>query len=93
MTDLKVVRGKPDNPTQVFFGALVTIEDSDGAESTYRIVGPDEFDEQPHYISVDSPVARALMKRHLDDEVHLETPGGDRTVWITEIRYEESSDT
>jgi transcription elongation factor GreB len=93
MPDLKVVSGKPDNPTQVFFGALVTIEDSGGAESTYRIVGPDEFDEQPHYISVDSPVARALMKRHLDEEVHLETPGGDRTVWITEIRYEESSDT
>lgn len=93
LPDLKVVSGMPDNPGQVFFGAWVTIEDSEGEECSYRIVGPDEFDEKPGYISMDSPVARALMKRHLDDEVRLETPGGVRTVWITDIRYEESSDT
>ena len=93
LPDLKVVGGMPDNPGQVFFGAWVTIEDSEGEECSYRIVGPDEFDEKPGYISMDSPVARALMKRHLDDEVRLETPGGVRTVWITGIRYEESSDT
>jgi transcription elongation factor GreB len=93
LPDLKVVNGMPDNPEQVFFGAWVTLEDSEGEERTYRIVGPDEFDEKPGYISMDSPVARALMKRHLDDEVLLETPGGVRTVWITDIRYEESSDT
>ena len=93
LPDLKVVSGMPDNPGQVFFGAWVTIEDSEGEECSYRIVGPDEFDEKAGYISMDSPVARALMKRHLDDEVRLETPGGVRTVWITDIRYEESSDT
>ena len=93
LPDLKVVSGMPDNTGQVFFGAWVTIEDSEGEECSYRIVGPDEFDEKPGYISMDSPVARALMKRHLDDEVRLETPGGVRTVWITGIRYEESSDT
>ena len=93
LPDLKVVSGMPDNTGQVFFGAWVTIEDSEGEERSYRIVGPDEFDEKPGYISMDSPVARALMKRHLDDEVQLETPGGVRTVWITDIRYEESSDT
>ena len=93
LPDLKVVNGMPDNPGQVFFGAWVTLEDSEGEECSYRIVGPDEFDEKPGYISMDSPVAKALMKRHLDDEVQLETPGGVRTVWITDIRYEESSDT
>ena len=93
LPDLKVVTGVPDNPEQVFFGAWVTIEDSEGAERTYRIVGPDEFDEAPGYISMDSPVARALLKRHLDDEVRLETPGGVHTVWITQIRYEENSAT
>jgi transcription elongation factor GreB len=93
LPDLKVVTGHPDNPEQVFFGAWVTIEDSEGEERTYRIVGPDEFDEEPEYISMDSPVARALLKRHLDDEVRLETPGGVHTVWITQIRYEESSAT
>jgi transcription elongation factor GreB len=93
LPDLKVVSGMPDNPAQVFFGAWVTIEDSEGEERTYRIVGPDEFDAAPGYISMDSPVARALLKRHLDDEVRLETPGGDQVVWITHIRYEESSAT
>jgi len=93
LPDLKVVSGMPDNPAQVFFGAWVTIEDSEGEEHTYRIVGPDEFDAAPGYISMDSPVARALLKRHLDDEVRLETPGGDQVVWITHIRYEESSAT
>jgi transcription elongation factor GreB len=93
LPDLKVVTCMPDNPAQVFFGAWVTIEDSEGEQRTYRIVGPDEFDEAPEYISMDSPVARALLKRHLDDEVCLETPGGDQTVWITNIRYEESSAT
>ncbi|MGD9296083.1 MAG: GreA/GreB family elongation factor, partial [Chromatiales bacterium] len=93
LPDLKVVTGVPDNPEQVFFGAWVTIEDSEGTERTYRIVGPDEFDEAPGYISMDSPVARALLKRHLDDEVRLETPGGVHTVWITQIRYEENSAT
>lgn len=93
LPDLKVVSGLPDNLEQVFFGAWVSIEDEQGETQRYRIVGPDEFDEQPDYISMDSPVARALMKRHLDDEVRLETPGGVRRVWITDIGYEESSET
>jgi transcription elongation factor GreB len=93
LPELKVVAGTPDNPEQVFFGAWITIEDENGDEQRYRIVGPDEFDEEPAYISMDSPVARALLKRHLDDEVRLETPGGVRTVWITEVRYDDSSDT
>ena len=94
LPDLKVVSGRPDNPDQVFFGAWVSIEDEQGDEQRYRIVGPDEFDQQPGYISMDSPVARALMKRHLDDEVRLETPGGVRRVWIVGISYEdERSDT
>jgi transcription elongation factor GreB len=92
LPDLKVVSGVPENPEQVFFGAWVTIEDSDGEEQCYRIVGPDEFDQEAEYISMDSPVARLLMKRHLDDEVRLETPGGARTVWITDICYD-STDT
>jgi transcription elongation factor GreB len=93
LPDLKVVSGTPDNPDQVFFGAWVTIEEENGDERRYRIVGPDEFDERPGYISMDSPVARALMKRHLDDEVSLETPGGERRVWIVDIAYDDSSDT
>jgi transcription elongation factor GreB len=84
---LKVVREPPDNQDHVFFAAWVRLEDEDGEECEYRIVGPDEIDHQTDYISMDSPLARALMKRGLDDEVHVSTPGGDAIYWIVDIRY------
>lgn len=85
---LKVVREPPGNRDQVFFAAWVTLETEEGETSEYRIVGPDEIDHQPGHISMDSPLARALMKRRLDDEVEVTTPGGKTTYWIVEIRYE-----
>ena len=87
MPDLTVVDQAPSNPQQVFFGAWVTLENSQGVETTYRIVGPDEFDQVKEYISVDSPMAKALMKKQLDDEVIVKTPEGDIEYIITDIRY------
>src|SRR5580765_2159994 len=57
-----IVDEAPSDPRRVFFGAWVTLESQDGAESCYRIVGPDEFDMAPAYISMDSPLGRALMR-------------------------------
>lgn len=90
MPDLTVVSQKPAKCDQVFFGATVHLEDEQGYESIYRIVGPDEFDRETHYISVDSPIARSLLKRLLDDEVIVETPGGTKTFDITKIDYDQS---
>lgn len=87
LPDLTVVDQAPGNPQQVFFGAWVTLENNDGKATTYRIVGPDEFDQVKEYISMDSPMARALMKKHLDDEVVVKTPDGDMEYIITDIRY------
>ncbi|MGH8208777.1 MAG: GreA/GreB family elongation factor, partial [Steroidobacteraceae bacterium] len=56
-------------------------------ESRYRIVGPDEFDLAPDYISMDSPLGRALLRRALDDEVTVELPGGTRRFIIVAIDY------
>ena len=53
----------------MFFGAWVTLEDEAGGQHVHRIVGPDEFDQAPDYISMDAPLARALMRKGLDDEV------------------------
>lgn len=78
----------PDVKQQVFFGAWVTLEDESGAEHHYRIVGPDEFDQHRDYISMDSPMAKALLKRYLDDEVRVHTPGGITNRCITKIDYE-----
>jgi transcription elongation factor GreB len=85
---LKVVSQQPDNPQQVFFGAWVRLEDENGSRSEYRIVGPDEFNPATNAISIDSPMARSLLKRHLDDEIEVHAPSGVKTYWIIDIRYE-----
>lgn len=83
-----IVEKPPSDPRRVFFGAWVSLESEEGAVTRYRIVGPDEFDAAPGYISMDSPLARALMKKSLDDDVTVEVPGGTRTYTIVEIQYE-----
>lgn len=88
LPNLKVVSQHPENTNQVFFGAWITLEDEAGNESRLRIVGPDEFDPKSLTISLDSPMARALLKRHLDDEVEVHSPSGTRRYLIIDISYE-----
>lgn len=87
LPDLKIVDNLPSNPQQVFFAAWVTLEDDNGEEKTYRIVGPDEFDPKKGWISMDSPVAKALLKKHLEDDVKVETPNGTENFFISHITY------
>jgi transcription elongation factor GreB len=87
---LKVINQPPSNQQQVFFSAWVLLEDENGTERNYRIVGPDEIGEQTEYISLDSPLAQALMRRTLDDQVEVETPVGIKQYWIVDIRYEQA---
>jgi transcription elongation factor GreB len=82
-----IVEQRPTDPNRVFFGAWVAVEADDGGESRYRIVGPDEFDTAPGYISMDSPLGRALLGKRLDDEITAELPGGLRTFVIVAIDY------
>ncbi|SFW63205.1 MULTISPECIES: transcription elongation factor GreB [Pseudomonas] len=84
---LKVVSEKPSDPNRVYFGAWVTVEDEDGKESRYRIVGPDELDLKQNLISIDSPLARALIGKALDAEVSVQTPTGEKRVYIVDIAY------
>ena len=85
---MTVVSAPPSDRSRVFFGAWVTLEDPAGKQETYRIVGPDEFDREPRFISMDAPLARALMRKALDDEVTVELPGGQRVYVIVALRYE-----
>jgi len=87
LPELKVVSEPPSNPDQVFFGARVTLENRDGRQVVYRIVGADEFDPAKGWISMDSPMARALMKKSLDDEVRVQTPQDVCVYSIIEIQY------
>lgn len=82
-----IVDQPPTDPKRVFFGAWVTLEDEDGTETTYRIVGPDEFDAAPSYISMDAPLGRALLGKRLDDEVKVEVPGGTKMFVVVGVEY------
>lgn len=84
---LKVVSEPPSDRGRIFFGARVTLEDEDGQERVYRIVGPDEFDPTRGWISMDAPMARALLKKTLDDEVVVNTAGGSAHYYIVAIQY------
>jgi len=86
-----VVSGPPDDRSRIYFGAWVRLEDEQGVEIEFRIVGPDEIDAARRHVSMDSPLARVLMGRRRDDEVTAEVPGGRRTFVVTEIRYEETA--
>ena len=87
MPDLKVVSESPAERSRVFFGAWVTLEDHRGEETEYRIVGPDELDPAKHWISMDSPLAKALLKKVVDDEVRVKTPAGEGQYYIVKVRY------
>jgi transcription elongation factor GreB len=82
-----VVDSKPDNESQVFFGAWVRLEDEEGKISEYRIVGPDESDHTKGLISMDSPMAKALMKKIEGDEVIVRRPKGEAVFTITCVQY------
>ena len=77
----------PDGTTKIFFGAWVELEDEDGKVSTYRIVGADESDADRGFISIDSPVARALLGKSVRDEVTVRRPKGEVTFAILTVRY------
>jgi len=83
-----IVARPPDDASRVYFGAWVRIEDDEGGETEFRIVGPDEIDPARRYVSMDSPIARAVMRKQGGDEFTVDTPGGRRTYVVTEVRYE-----
>ena len=85
---LKVVRNAPPDRNRIFFGARITLEDEAGEEQIYRIVGADELDPQRGHISIDSPMARALLKRSIDDEVSVRTPNGETLYYVVDVGYD-----
>jgi transcription elongation factor GreB len=88
LPQLKVVEQPPTDASKVYFGAELQLEDAvSGEQRSYRIVGPDEIDARRGWISIDSPLARALLGRRVDDEVVAELPGGRRVLLIVEVGY------
>jgi transcription elongation factor GreB len=88
LESLTVVEETPPNTGKVYFASWVKVEDAEGNEAVYRIVGPDETDSDRGFISIVSPMGRALMGKCLDDEVVVKRPIGDTTLIILEIAFE-----
>jgi len=88
LDELEVVQRAPDDTSKIFFGAWVTLEDEDGQEQRWRIVGPDEFNLGAGKLSMDSPMARALLGKTLDDEIVVHSPSGEQLFYVTEVGYE-----
>ena len=88
LDQLRVVDNVPADPQAVFFGASVELERiADGETLRYRIVGPDETDAARGWISIDSPLARAMLKKRVDDEFEAQLPGGNARFAILDVAY------
>ena len=89
LSELTVVERTPDDTSTVYFGAWIELEDASGTAYRYRIVGPDESDAERGFISIDSPMAKALMRRTEGDEIVVNRPNDNTsTFFITSVYYE-----
>lgn len=91
LEQLKVVDQLPANRDKIYFGAWVTLEDDEGCEVSYRIVGPDEFDLAKNLISMDAPLARQLIGKQLDDEFEFAAGKTKKNYCITRVEYRPAS--
>ena len=89
LDEVEVVARSPDDTSKIFFGAWVTLENETGEETRWRVVGPDEFDLACGRLSMDSPLARALLGKRLDDEVRVRSPSGENIYYVIDISYKE----
>ena len=85
---MKIVEYAPQQEGKVYFGAWVELENEQGDIVRYRIVGTDEIDTKNNYITIDSPMARALIGKQVDDEVRVQTPSGEKEWYINKIQYQ-----
>jgi transcription elongation factor GreB len=91
LEEVQVVSAEHPDEEHVYFGAWVTLEDEEGEETTYRIVGPDEADVKAGRLSVESPLARALLGKEPGESVRVERPRGAIEYTITGVSYRPST--
>jgi transcription elongation factor GreB len=87
LCELIVVDRIPEDTSRIFFGAWVEIEDEEGNTHQYRIVGPDEINPSKDFISIDSPMAKALLRKTVGEEVVVSRPNGTASFIVISVRY------
>ena len=84
---LIIVDQLPSNQGKVYFGAWVELLDEQEQLLKIRLVGPDEIDPTRNYISIDSPLGKAILGKQLDDEINFHSPSGIKQYCIEKIEY------
>ncbi|MEM0515122.1 transcription elongation factor GreB [Pseudoalteromonas sp. YIC-827] len=92
LDELRVVDYSPQQEGKVFFGAYVEVEDEQGEVLAFQIVGPDEIYDNKAVVSIDAPMARALLKKEVDDEAWVSTPNGRKLWYINSICYQQGGE-
>jgi transcription elongation factor GreB len=87
LANVRIVDRAPSDATRIYFGAWFELDDETGDTQRFRLVGPDEFDHAPQYLSMDSPLGRAVRGKGLDEEVVVETPKGVKRYTVAHIAY------
>lgn len=88
LEEITVVSAPPDDQSKIYFGAYVTLEQDNGNEARYRLVGPDEINPQKGYISIDSPMGTQLLGKSIGAELAIDSPTGTRNYFVIDIEYE-----
>jgi transcription elongation factor GreB len=88
LTGIRVVDQPPGDTSRVFFGAWFELRDAAGECRLHRLVGPDEFDVAPEYLSVDSPLGRAVLGKGIAATVAVDAPDGEHSYEVVSVRYE-----
>ena len=88
LDSLTVVENRVGLCDTIYFGAWVRLEDEEGEEVVYRVVGPDEFDPKLGWISMDAPMGRALLGKKEGEEILVKRPVGDARYTVVEISYQ-----
>ncbi len=88
LDELRIVDYSHEQAGKVFFGAFVEVEDENAEVLSFQIVGPDEIYDNKGVVSIDAPMARALLKKEVDDEAWVNTPTGRKVWYINSIRYD-----
>lgn len=91
LEDIRIVDYDPCQEGKVFFGAWVELVDDDGNTLKFRVVGPDEIYGRNDYVSIDAPIARASLKKEVDDEILVKTPENEKTWYVCKVWYDSAA--
>ncbi|HSG66414.1 MAG TPA: transcription elongation factor GreB [Gammaproteobacteria bacterium] len=89
LASVQIVDRAPDDAARIYFGAWFELDDEAGRTQLFRLVGPDEFDHRPEYLSMDSPLGRAVRGKGIGEDVVVEAPGGAKRYTVAHVAYGE----